>query len=58
MSESIKQMRERHKKEIEKLQSKCKHKDISDWMPYMWAPGHVGSPVRVCEYCEKVIERK
>ena len=58
MNKNIKQMRERHKKEIAKLQSNCVHKNISDWMPYMWAPGHMGGSVKVCNFCGKTIERK
>lgn len=52
--ENIEQMRLRHKEEIDKLQSNCKHKKISNWMPYMWAPGHIGNPVKVCKFCGKI----
>ena len=58
MRENIDQMRERHEKEIEKLQKKCKHTDISGWMDYMWAPGHFGLPVKMCDFCGKIIKRK
>jgi len=36
---TIKEMSERHKREIEELQSKCEHKN-QKWLPYMWAPAH------------------
>ena len=57
LGESIKQMRERHKAEIKNLEDNCKHVE-SEWMPYMWAPGHYGSDARVCDYCGKILERK
>ena len=56
--ENIDKMRARHKKEIDELQMLCPHKEISDWMEYMWAPGHVGGQVRICKFCGKTIERK
>ena len=57
--EDIKQMRERHRKEIELLQNGCKHTNFSDWMEEQWAPAHsAGSLVRLCNFCEKVVERK
>ena len=58
MKENIDQMRKRHKEEIEKLQSSCKHTDISGWMDYMWAPGHMGFPVKVCNFCGEIVKRK
>jgi len=58
MKENIDRMRVRHKKEIENLQSKCKHERVSNWIPYMWAPGHMCGSVRVCEFCDKIIEEK
>lgn len=58
MKETIDQMRDRHKKEIEDLQDNCKHEKISGWMEEMWAPGHFsGTRVKVCEVCGKVVER-
>ena len=56
--ENIKEMRQRHKEEIENLQSMCSHPEISDWMPYMWAPGHFSGNVRICKFCGKTIERQ
>ncbi len=56
--EDIKAMRDRHKREIEELQSGCEHKKKTGWVPYEWAPGHQHSKVRVCEHCGKVLEEK
>lgn len=56
--EDIKEMRIRHQREIRTLQRICKHKRISEWMNSMWAPGHMGNPVKVCEDCGKVVEEK
>jgi len=54
-TENIKEMRERHAQEISNLQSKCLH-EKSTRMPFMWAPGHYGNDVLVCDYCGKTIE--
>jgi hypothetical protein len=53
---TIKQIRERHKKEIEDFQSNCRHLTISDWMPFMWAPGHYSHEVKICLRCNKIME--
>lgn len=55
---TIDTIRARHAKEIEVFQENCEHEDISDWLPYMWAPGHFGPDVRVCNICGKTIEKK
>ena len=54
--EEIKQLREQHKKEIDDFMNSCPHTEISDWMPFMWAPGHFSHNVKVCKRCEKIIE--
>jgi len=51
-------MRKRHEKEIEELQNNCKHEKISDWMDHYWAPGHWGGKVKVCEFCNEIIEKQ
>lgn len=56
MRENIEQMQERHEREISELQNNCSHTHISDWMDYMWAPGHCWGRVKVCENCGKIIE--
>jgi hypothetical protein len=55
---TIKQIRERHKKEIEDFQRDCRHSVISDWMPFMWAPGHYGLDVKICNRCNKTMETR
>jgi len=57
--ENIDQMRERHKREIERLQKSCKHKKLSNWIREWWAIGHsTGYMVKTCNFCGKVIKRK
>ena len=56
--ETIETIRARHAKEIQIFQENCKHEDISDWIPYMWAPGHYGPDVKVCNICGKTIKKK
>ena len=58
MKENFKKMIKRHKKEIEDLQSTCKHERRTGWMPYMWSPGHFGPDVRVCTFCSKIMEQE
>lgn len=53
--DTMKEMKERHQKEIEDFQNNCPHTVLSDWMPYMWAPGHYSCDVRVCERCNKIM---
>ncbi len=57
MTENIKEMRIRHKQEIEDLQNNCKHTDISDWRRYEWAPGHSSGEVKVCKVCGVIREK-
>lgn len=52
---TAKELREQFNKDIQNLQDNCVH-EKSTWMDYMWAPGHFGLPVRVCDYCEKILE--
>ena len=56
MDETIKQIRERHQEEIDTFISNCPHAEISDWIPYMWAPGHFTHNVKICNRCGKTIE--
>lgn len=39
---------------IQAMQAACPHAELSEPMPYMWAPGHYGAPVRACEVCDKL----
>jgi hypothetical protein len=44
---------------LKKLQDKCKHEHISDWLDQYWAVGHsTGKQVKVCNACEKILETK
>lgn len=57
--ETIQEMRQRHQREIDELQSKCPHPKLSDWMHEEWAPSHSTLfEVRICEACERVISRR
>jgi hypothetical protein len=51
------QLRVKFDNDLKELQDKCTH-ESSDWMPYMWAPGHFGLPVKVCIHCDKILEHK
>ena len=53
MVENIKEMRNRHKIEIENLQLNCEHLTVSQCMPYMWAIGHMSHCVKLCDICGK-----
>lgn len=53
--EDIRQMEKRHKKEVEELMNNCKHIEISDCMPFAWAPGHISHCVKVCKFCSKTM---
>ena len=55
---NMKELRERHKKEIIEFQESCPHEKLSDWMPYMWAPGHFSHDVKICTRCEKTMEER
>ena len=52
---AIGKMRERHEKEIEKLQEKCEHRQATI-MPFYWAIAHyAGYDVEVCDECGKTL---
>jgi len=51
--EDIREMRERHAREIQAFQDACEHKE-SRWLPYEWAPGHISDEKHlVCCRCDK-----
>ena len=57
-SETIVEMRKRHKREVEEFQAKCNHPE-STWMLEQWAIAHfTGYEVRVCKVCGKILERR
>ena len=53
--ENRQQMDKRHKEEIDRLKHSCKHRETKR-MPFMWAPGHYGTDVEVCEFCGKIVK--
>jgi hypothetical protein len=53
--EDIERMRDRHEREIEELQRNCEHLKHHR-SAYMWAPGHFGNDVEVCETCGKILK--
>jgi hypothetical protein len=55
--ESEKQLRKRHERELSNLRKACNHKNISDWMNYYWAPGHILGKCKTCKFCGKIIEK-
>jgi hypothetical protein len=55
MKENAEQMRKRHQEEIDFLQNMCQH-DKSHRVAFMWAPGHFGNDVEVCDYCGKILK--
>ncbi len=52
--ETLKEMKERHKKEIDELQSACPHENSSH-MPYYWAPAHFSHYVIACDDCGMIL---
>jgi hypothetical protein len=55
---TVKELRERHRQEIEDFRDTCRHLVISDWLQYMWAPGHYDGHVKVCDRCGKIMEER
>ena len=52
---TAKKLRDKFDADLKALQDACQHPN-SKRMPYMWAPGHMGSDVEVCDTCEKILE--
>jgi hypothetical protein len=56
--ETAQQLRDKFQADLKALQASCTHPEVTDWIEEQWAPGHsVGTKVKVCLVCEKVIER-
>ena len=55
MTETFKQMLERHQSEIAEFRKKCKHAK-TEMREYFWAPGHGGGLAKCCKRCGVVIE--
>jgi hypothetical protein len=54
---SEKDLRDEFEKKLKELRDSCPHLE-STWMDSMWAPGHPGPKVKVCNNCGKVLERE
>ena len=55
---TLKEIRERHQKEIEAFQNECQHPN-KQWLEFHWAPGHFSGQMNlVCMTCEKTLETK
>lgn len=54
---SAKELRKEFKKNLKEFRDNCSHIE-STWMMSEWAPGHYGPKVRVCNECEKILERE
>jgi hypothetical protein len=52
---SAKKLREEFNKKLRTLQDNCQHQ-VTQVMPYEWAPGHYGGDVEVCLFCEKIVK--
>ena len=57
MAENIGRMRDRHEREIAELRANCSHIELTNWIDYMWAPGHFAGKVKCCVNCGETIER-
>ena len=54
MTETIKEMKARHDKEIKDFQDSCQHLE-TEWIPFHWTLTQVGGGTEVCKRCEKII---
>ena len=54
---SYKDLKEKFDLDVKNLQERCKHKK-SDWFLSRWAPGHFGGDVKLCLFCNKILENK
>jgi hypothetical protein len=52
-----KDLRDEFDRKLKELQDSCHHLE-SMWMDSMWAPGHFGPKVKVCNECDKVLEQE
>jgi len=59
MENTLREIKERHEREIQKFIDSCPHPKISEPISYMWAPGHFSDKkVRICERCNKIISNE
>lgn len=54
---NAKLIKEEFEDELNDLQNKCVHNNMSEWMEHSWAPSHFsGYQVKQCNICWKIIE--
>jgi len=54
---NAKELRKEFESNLKYMQEICQHPE-SEWMASEWGPGHISGSVKVCNFCEKVLERK
>jgi hypothetical protein len=48
-------LRQKFEEDLKNLQDNCTHPE-GEWMPHMWAPGHISpNKAYVCKHCEKIV---
>jgi len=55
---TAKQLKEKYEQDLKELQENCKHEDVSEWIKFMYAPGHYDIwNVKKCNICWKILQR-
>lgn len=53
------ELKKKYETDLAELQKNCKHKDITDWIHFMWALGHYADyQVKQCNICWKILKKK
>ena len=55
--EEAKKLKEEYDQKLKELQDGCPHTE-SQWLPYMWAPGHFFGEHKCCPNCWKVLDKR
>jgi len=56
--ENLMEMKRRHRAEVDKLKTECKHKEVSDWMPFYQTFSGPSGLAKICLCCDKIMERE